>query len=141
MYLRNDDRPQGSRLSLRIAVLGGVAVALFGILFFRLWALQVLSGPQYLRAALDNQLRSVRIELNSSKPASSPLWADTQGFVLTPTVAYPARLSTSGSMRARCGSSSCLAAAGDGTLISPAARGMRPLKNEACDGTVQGAVE
>ena len=33
-----------------------------GILFFRLWALQVLSGPQYLHAALDNQLRSVRVE-------------------------------------------------------------------------------
>ena len=32
------------------------------MLFFRLWALQVLSGPQYLQAALDNQLRSVRIE-------------------------------------------------------------------------------
>jgi penicillin-binding protein 2 len=32
------------------------------VLFFRLWALQVLSGPQYLRAALDNQLRSVRVE-------------------------------------------------------------------------------
>jgi len=36
MYLRNDQRPQGSRLALRIAVLGGVAVALFGVLFFRL---------------------------------------------------------------------------------------------------------
>jgi penicillin-binding protein 2 len=32
------------------------------VLFFRLWALQVLSGPQYLQAALDNQLRSVRVE-------------------------------------------------------------------------------
>ena len=50
------------QLALRIGILGGVALLAFGVLFFRLWALQVLSGPQYLQAALDNQLRSVRIE-------------------------------------------------------------------------------
>src|SRR3712207_4908016 len=32
----------------------------FAILFLRLWALQVLSGPQYLHAAQENQLRTVR---------------------------------------------------------------------------------
>jgi cell division protein FtsI/penicillin-binding protein 2 len=42
MFLRNDDLPRGTRLSLRIAVLGGVAVALFAVLFFRLWNLQVI---------------------------------------------------------------------------------------------------
>jgi len=50
------------QLALRIGILAAVALLAFGVLFFRLWALQVLSGPQYLRAALDNQLRSVRIE-------------------------------------------------------------------------------
>ena len=50
------------QLALRIGILGAVALLAFGVLFFRLWALQVLSGPQYLKAALDNQLRSVRIE-------------------------------------------------------------------------------
>jgi len=50
------------QLALRIAILGAVAIAVFGILFFRLWALQVLSGPQYLHAALDNQLRSIPLE-------------------------------------------------------------------------------
>jgi penicillin-binding protein 2 len=50
------------QLALRIGIFGVVALAAFAVLFFRLWALQVLSGPQYLRAALDNQLRSVRIE-------------------------------------------------------------------------------
>jgi penicillin-binding protein 2 len=59
--LRNDDRPQGSRLSLRIAVLGGVAVALFGILFFRLWNLQVLSGDKYLAEAKNNRTRSFKV--------------------------------------------------------------------------------
>jgi penicillin-binding protein 2 len=61
MYLRNDDRPQGSRLSLRIAVLGGVAVALFGILFFRLWNLQVLSGDKYLAEAKNNRTREFKV--------------------------------------------------------------------------------
>jgi penicillin-binding protein 2 len=50
------------QLALRLGILGAVALVVFGILFFRLWALQVLSGPQYLQAALDNQLRSVRLE-------------------------------------------------------------------------------
>jgi len=50
------------QLALRIGILGAVALGIFGVLFFRLWALQVLSGPQYLRAAMDNQLRSVRVE-------------------------------------------------------------------------------
>ena len=50
------------QLALRLGILGAVALIVFGILFFRLWALQVLSGPQYLQAALDNQVRSVRIE-------------------------------------------------------------------------------
>jgi len=61
MYLRNDDRPQGSRLALRIAVLGGIAVALFGILFFRLWNLQVLSGDKYLAQAKNNRTRSFKV--------------------------------------------------------------------------------
>ena len=49
------------QLALRLGILGAVALVVFGVLFFRLWALQVLSGPQYLQAALDNQVRSVRI--------------------------------------------------------------------------------
>jgi penicillin-binding protein 2 len=61
MYLRNDQRPQGSRLALRIAVLGGVAVALFGVLFFRLWNLQVLSGDKYLTEAKNNRTRSFKV--------------------------------------------------------------------------------
>ena len=61
MYLRNDDRPQGSRLSLRVAVLGGVAVALFGVLFFRLWNLQVLDGGKYLAEAKNNRTREFKV--------------------------------------------------------------------------------
>ena len=64
-FLPPDPRVEGPyrftpQLALRIGILVGVSLLVFGVLFFRLWALQVLSGPQYLQAALDNQLRSVR---------------------------------------------------------------------------------
>ncbi len=49
-------------LALRVAVLGVVAIAVFAVLFFRLWSLQVLSGTRYLDAAQNNQLRTIRVE-------------------------------------------------------------------------------
>jgi len=62
VYLRSNDRPGASnRLALRIAVLGGVAVALFAALFFRLWDLQVLSGAQYLAEAKNNRTREYKV--------------------------------------------------------------------------------
>jgi len=61
MFARNDHMPQGSRLSLRVAVLGGVAVALFAVLFFRLWNLQVLSGDEYLAEAKNNRTREFKV--------------------------------------------------------------------------------
>jgi penicillin-binding protein 2 len=50
------------QLALRVAIFGAVALAAFGVLFLRLWSLQVLSGDEYLNAAQDNQLRLVRVE-------------------------------------------------------------------------------
>lgn len=50
------------QLALRVGVLGVVALVAFGILFARLWSLQVLSGDEYLNAAQNNQLRLVRLE-------------------------------------------------------------------------------
>ena len=61
MYLRSDQRPQGSRLSLRVAVVSGVALVLFGILFFRLWNLQVLDGDEYLAEAKNNRTREFKV--------------------------------------------------------------------------------
>src|SRR6476469_9283904 len=62
MYERSSDRPSASsRLSLRIAVLGGIAVALFAVLFFRLWDLQVLSGSEYLAEAKNNRTREYKV--------------------------------------------------------------------------------
>ena len=50
------------QLVFRIGILGFLTLAAFAVLFFRLWALQVLSGNQYLVAAENNQLRLVRTD-------------------------------------------------------------------------------
>ena len=50
------------QMAFRIGILGALALAAFALLILRLWALQVLSGDDYLRAARDNQLRQVRVE-------------------------------------------------------------------------------
>src|SRR5215210_8107801 len=39
------------QLAVRVAVLGGVAFVLFGVVFFRLWFLQVLTGEDYVSQA------------------------------------------------------------------------------------------
>ena len=49
-------------LALRVGILGALALAVFAVLFFRLWSLQVLSGAEYLDAAQNNQLRLLRVE-------------------------------------------------------------------------------
>jgi penicillin-binding protein 2 len=53
--------PMPPQMAMRVAVLGVVAFALFAIIFFRLWYLQVLSGEQYLRQAQVNKVRTERI--------------------------------------------------------------------------------
>ena len=61
MYLRSDDRPGPTAWRCAIAVLGGVAVALFAVLFFRLWDLQVLAGGKYLAEAKNNRTREYKV--------------------------------------------------------------------------------
>src|SRR4249919_4290728 len=51
----------GNRLALRIAIFGGFALALFVVLFFRLWTLQVINGSQYLAEAKSNRTREFRV--------------------------------------------------------------------------------
>lgn len=59
----DDRRGQLSpQLAMRVAVLGGIAFAIFGLIFFRLWFLQVLSGDQYLAEASSNRVRRVVIQ-------------------------------------------------------------------------------
>ncbi len=48
------------QLALRVAIVGSIVLALFAILFFRLWFLQVLSGSQYVAQAQVNRVRDRR---------------------------------------------------------------------------------
>ena len=68
-------------LALRVGVLGALTLLIFGVLFVRLWSLQVLSGDRYLAAAQDNQLRTIRIE------APRGTVVDRNGVVLVDNVA------------------------------------------------------
>lgn len=61
-YTPEDRRPPTTpQLSLRVATLGFVALALFALIFFRLWFLQVLAGDTYLAEANQNRARVIPI--------------------------------------------------------------------------------
>jgi penicillin-binding protein 2 len=53
--------PVSPQLALRVAVLGGIALIMFGIVFFRLWYLQILTGEQYVQEATANTKRDLPI--------------------------------------------------------------------------------
>jgi penicillin-binding protein 2 len=53
--------PLTPQLALRVAVVGSLALAMFAIIFFRLWFLQVLSGDQYVKAATVNRVRDIAV--------------------------------------------------------------------------------
>jgi penicillin-binding protein 2 len=63
MYLDNERRPALTpQLAIRVAIIGAVALAAFGVIFFRLWFLQVLSGDKYLAEANDNRVRDIKVQ-------------------------------------------------------------------------------
>src|SRR5689334_18436086 len=51
-----------TQLSRRIKILGIFALLLFGLIFFRLWYLQVLSGDKYLAEAQNNRVREITVQ-------------------------------------------------------------------------------
>jgi penicillin-binding protein 2 len=53
--------PVSPQLALRVAILGTIALVMFGIIFFRLWYLQVLTGEQYVQQARANDQRQLAI--------------------------------------------------------------------------------
>lgn len=54
--------PITPQLAFRVAILGGIALVFFAIIFFRLWYLQVLSGDTYQARASNNQVRDVVVQ-------------------------------------------------------------------------------
>jgi penicillin-binding protein 2 len=63
MIQHPEDRrpPLTPQLALRVAVVGSIALALFAIVFFRLWFLQVLSGDHYVLQAKTNRVRDIAV--------------------------------------------------------------------------------
>src|ERR671917_862031 len=63
MYLDRESRvPITPQLAVRVAIIGGVALVLFAIVFFRLWYLQVLSGDEYRAEANNNRVREITVQ-------------------------------------------------------------------------------
>jgi penicillin-binding protein 2 len=48
-------------LAVRVGIVGSLVLALFAIVFFRLWFLQVLTGTHYVEAAAHNTTRNVAV--------------------------------------------------------------------------------
>ena len=62
MFLPDRNRaPSTSQFTLRVAILSGIALAMFSLIFFRLWYLQVLSGDRYLAEAQNNRIREIQV--------------------------------------------------------------------------------
>jgi len=59
--LQDRTPPMTPQLALRVAVVGGIALMLFAIVFFRLWFLQVLSGSSYVAQAQGNIVRTIAV--------------------------------------------------------------------------------
>jgi penicillin-binding protein 2 len=63
VYLDRESRPPITpQLAVRVAIIGGVALVLFAVVFFRLWYLQVLSGDRYKAEANNNRVREITVQ-------------------------------------------------------------------------------
>lgn len=59
-FAPKDQRPlPTSQLAWRVGLVSSVAIAMFGVLFLRLWYLQVLSGDRYVVEAQVNRVREI----------------------------------------------------------------------------------
>jgi penicillin-binding protein 2 len=58
---RDPRLPVSPQLALRVAILSGFAMVMFGVIFFRLWYLQVLTGERYVQEANANRVRDLPI--------------------------------------------------------------------------------
>ncbi len=74
----SEDRrpPLTPQLAMRVAILGSFALAMFAIIFFRLWFLQVLNTRAYQQQASVNQVRDIEV------PAPRGQILDASGNVL-----------------------------------------------------------
>jgi len=67
MYLDSRSPTITPQLALRVAIIGGIALMMFGAILFRLWYLQILSGDRYLAEANDNRVREIKVDAPRGK--------------------------------------------------------------------------
>jgi len=53
--------PVSPQLALRVAAISMIAMVMFGVIFFRLWYLQILTGEKYVQQADANRVRDLPI--------------------------------------------------------------------------------
>jgi penicillin-binding protein 2 len=59
--------PLPGQFALRVAILGGIGLVAFAVVFLRLWYLEVLSGDKYLAEAQNNQVREFTVQAPRGK--------------------------------------------------------------------------
>jgi penicillin-binding protein 2 len=62
MFRQEEQRPMTSKFAVRIAILSGLALVAFAVIFFRLWYLEILSGDEYLVQAQNNRVREITVQ-------------------------------------------------------------------------------
>jgi penicillin-binding protein 2 len=65
MYLRREEAEperRSSPLAIRVSILTALAIAVFSVLFLRLWYVQILSGDKYRSDANNNRIRQIRVQ-------------------------------------------------------------------------------
>jgi penicillin-binding protein 2 len=65
MYLRREEAEperRSSPLAIRVSILTALAIAVFSVLFLRLWYVQILSGDKYRSEANNNRIRQIRVQ-------------------------------------------------------------------------------
>src|SRR5439155_613549 len=65
MYLRREEAEperRSSPLAIRVSILTSLAIAVFSVLFLRLWYVQILSGDKYRSEANNNRIRVIRVQ-------------------------------------------------------------------------------
>ncbi len=62
MYRDTERQQQSPQTAIRVAVIGGIALAMFAVIFFRLWYLQILSGDRHKSEANDNRVREIKVQ-------------------------------------------------------------------------------
>jgi penicillin-binding protein 2 len=78
---RDPRLPVSPQLALRVAILSGIAMVMFGVIFFRLWYLQILTGERYVQKSAANYTR----ELPIAAPRGEILDREGRPFVISKT--------------------------------------------------------